>query len=92
MFAPPSSNPKTPLGTVNSDQSTSTKLQDELINLDTVITDMQLLITDPLQGISNIVGTLNQQLGPAGILKALGNLDAEATKLDLIEMNLNFGV
>jgi len=81
MFAPPSSNPKTPLGTVNSDQSTSTKLQDELINLDTVITDMQLLITDPLQGISNIVGTLNQQLGPAGILKALGNLDAEATKL-----------
>jgi len=81
MFAPPSSNPKTPLGTVNSDQSTSTKLQDELINLDTVITDMQLLITDPLKGISNIVGTLNQQLGPAGILKALGNLDAEATKL-----------
>ena len=74
-------NPKAPLGTVNSDQSTSTKLQDELINLDTVITDMQLLITDPLKGISNIVGTLNQQLGPAGILKALGNLDAEATKL-----------
>ena len=81
MFAPKSPNPKTPLGTVDSDQSTSTKLQDELINLDTVITDMQLLITDPLQGISNIVGTLNQQLGPAGILKALGNLDAEATKL-----------
>jgi len=74
-------NPRTPLGTVNSDQSTSTKLQDELINLDTVITDMQLLITDPLKGISNIVGTLNQQLGPSGILKALGNLDAEATKL-----------
>jgi len=81
MFAPKSPNPKTPLGTVDSDQSTSTKLQDELINLDTVITDMQLLITDPLKGISNIVGTLNQQLGPAGILKALGNLDAEATKL-----------
>lgn len=81
MFAPSSPNPKTPLGTVDSDKSTTTKLSDELINLDTVITDMQLLITDPLKGISNIVGTLNQQLGPAGILTALGNLDAEATKL-----------
>lgn len=74
-------NPKTPLGSVNSEQSTTTKLSDELIQLDNVVKDMQLLITDPLQGISNIVGTLNQQLGPAGILKALGNLDAEATKL-----------
>jgi hypothetical protein len=74
-------NPKTPLGNVNSEASTTTKLTDELIQLDNVVKDMQLLITDPLQGISNIVGTLNQQLGPAGILNALGNLDREATKI-----------
>lgn len=74
-------NPKTPLGNVNSEASTTTKLTDELIQLDNVVKDMQLLITDPLQGISNIVGTLNQQLGPAGILDALGNLDREATKI-----------
>jgi hypothetical protein len=73
--------PKTPLGNVNSEASTTTKLTDELIQLDNVVKDMQLLITDPLQGISNIVGTLNQQLGPAGILDALGNLDREATKI-----------
>ena len=73
-------NPK-PLGSVNSDQSTTTKITDELINLDKVVADMQLIITNPLKGISNIVGTLKDQLGPAGILGALGNLDTEATKL-----------
>jgi hypothetical protein len=74
-------NPKAPLGSVNSDQSTTTKITDELINLDKVVADMQLIITDPLKGISNIVGTLKNQLGPAGILEALINLDTEATKL-----------
>ena len=74
-------NPNAPLGSVNSDQSTTTKITDELINLDKVVADMQLIITDPLKGISNIVGTLKDQLGPAGILEALGNLDTEATKL-----------
>jgi hypothetical protein len=69
------------VGTTNADQSTSTKLSDELLNLDTTITNLGTLFTDPFKGIGAILTQVNEQLGPKGILTALGNLDAEATKL-----------
>jgi hypothetical protein len=81
MFAPPPSPVSNIVGTTNVDQSTSTKLSDELINLDTTISNLGTLFTDPFNGITSILDQVNDQLGPKGILTALGNLDAEATKL-----------
>lgn len=83
MFAPPS--PKGPVsnivGTTNADQSTTTKITDNLIDLDTTISNIGEILTDPLGGVSKILGQINDQIGPKGILAALGNLDTEATKL-----------
>ena len=81
MFAPPPSPVSNIVGTTNVDQSTSTKLSDELLNLDTTISNLGTLFTDPFKGIGSILSQVNKQLGPEGILTALGNLDAEATKL-----------
>ena len=83
MFAPPS--PQAPVnnivGTTNVDQTTTTKITDNLIDLDQTISNLGQVLTDPLGGISKILDQVNEQLGPKGILTALGNLDAEATKI-----------
>jgi hypothetical protein len=83
MFAPPS--PQGPVnsivGTTNVDQTTTTKITDNLIDLDQTISNLGQVLTDPLGGISKILDQVNKQLGPEGILTALGNLDAEATKI-----------
>ena len=81
MFAPPSSPVNNIVGTTNADQSTTTKLTDNLIDLDTTISNIGEILTDPLGGVSKILAQINEQIGPKGILNALGNLDAEATKL-----------
>lgn len=83
MFAPPSpkGNVSNIVGTTNSDQSTTTKITDNLIDLDQTISNIGEILTDPLGGVSKILGQINDQIGPKGILNALGNLDTEATKL-----------
>jgi hypothetical protein len=83
MFAPqsPKGNVSNIVGTTNSDQSTTTKITDNLIDLDQTISNIGEILTDPLGGVSKILGQINDQIGPKGILNALGNLDTEATKL-----------
>ena len=59
MFAPPSSPVSNIVGTTNADQSTSTKLNDDLINLDTTISNIGEILTDPLGGVSKILLQIN---------------------------------
>jgi hypothetical protein len=86
MFAPPSS-PGTGSKIVNAAtgnvevQENIGKVQDSLLSLETIVSDMKRIITNPLDGITGILGQVAEQLGPAGIIKALGNLDTEAKKI-----------
>ena len=64
MFAPqsPKGNVSNIVGTTNSDQSTTTKITDNLIDLDQTISNIGEILTDPLGGVSKILGQINDQI------------------------------
>ena len=57
------------------------RVNDELLKLENVVSDLQSMITSPTSGIAGILTQVADQIGPKGIIIALGNLDQEASKL-----------
>jgi len=55
-------------------------LNDALISLDDITDIVNTTLKNPLDGVSLTIATINEQIG-TGLLKALTNLDSEATKL-----------
>lgn len=68
-----------PDGSLETTQDTGI-LSDPLIELSKISEIVNTALKDPLGGVSMTIGTINEQIG-TGLLKALNNLDQEATKL-----------
>jgi len=58
----------------------NTILDDKLITLEKITEIVNTTLKNPLDGVSETIGAINEQIG-TGLLKALTNLDSEASKL-----------
>jgi len=68
-----------PDGTLTAPVDTSI-LDDPLISLEKITEIVNTTLKNPLDGVSSTIATINEQIG-TGLLKALTNLDSEASKL-----------
>ena len=79
MMGPKSKTDIIPEGTLSAPVD-NTILNDPLIEFSKLTEIVNTTLKDPLEGVLMTIGTINEQIG-TGLLKALTNLDQEATKL-----------